>query len=67
MLVDSIQAFDPDSCLLEKLFCLFFFPELFLLACLRFLAADAVGMVGLVIQHQNILFAAHLSPKDAVQ
>ena len=44
----------------------FLFAENSASLVVRLLAADAVGVVGLVVHHQDVLLAAHLAAEDAV-
>ena len=65
-LVDAVQPVDPDRGLLEELVGVLVLAEQFLLVLVRLLAADAVGVVGLVVHHQDVLLAAHLAAQHAV-
>ena len=65
-LVDAVQPVDPDGASLKNSSASSSRPEHVVLIFLGGLALDAVGVVGLVVHDQDVLFAAHFAAEDAI-
>ena len=64
--VDPVETVHPDGGLPEEFLDLLLFPEKFPLHLLRLGFADAVGMVGLVVEHEDIPLPTDLAAEHAV-
>jgi hypothetical protein len=64
--VNTVQSFDPDGGFPLGVFVIFFnvFGHQVQLLVVGWLVGDAVGVVSLVVEHQNVLLAANLAPQN---
>ncbi len=62
--MDAIKPFDPDGRLLRELLDRLLVERLVLLQQIGTSLADAIRVVRLVVQHEDVALAAHLLPQD---
>src|SRR5262249_25197452 len=65
-LVDSVEAVYPDRRLPVELVLVLHFAEKILDLAIGVLTADAVCVVSLIVEYEDVLFPAHLAADDAV-
>ena len=56
ILVNAVEPINPYRRLPEELFAVFFLAEYIVLGRVRFRLPDAIRVMGLVVQNQNVLF-----------